>query len=333
MARRKLRKVIVPGLITLVLLICYGLAATALWFQMPAGLKLAAPALFALLGLVLIAAFLRAEGSTRWVFMALTLLPLLLTLIWWLRIEPRNDRTWRPELARTMTAQVQGSVVDISGIRNFHWRSLEDFDVRWEDHSYDLDTLQTVDTALSYWGIDKIAHVMVSFGFEDGRHLVFSVEIRKELGEVFSQIGGFFKQFELSLIAATEEDIFYLRTNVRDPLEDVYLYPLDLRPETMRALFLSYLQLGNQLAEEPVWYNTLTANCSTVIYRLVRSFNPAQGFDLRFVLSGGLPEYLDEIDMLSWDKPRGDIRARAAISAKAQAMRPGQSYSRVIRAD
>lgn len=325
-------KVFVSGLITVLLLACYGLAAVALWFQMPEGFKLVVPGVFTAFGLFMIAAFLSAEDD-RWLVFGLSFLPLVLALIWWSRIEPSNDRTWAPELTHTMTAQLDGSNVTIENVRNFTWRSLEDFDAHWEQKSYNLDQLQTVDAALSYWGLDKIAHVLVSFGFEDGRHLVFSVEIRKELGEAFSQIGGFFKQFELSLIAATEEDILYLRTNVRDPLEDVYLYPLDLEKQTMRSLFLSYVQLGNKLAEEPVWYNTLTANCTTVIYRLVRSFNPDQGFDFRFVLSGGLPEYLDETDMLKWDKPRGDVRSRAAVSAKAQAIRPGQSYSKVIRAE
>ena len=65
--------------------------------------------------------------------------------------------------------------------------------------------------ALSYWTGPYIAHTLISFGFADGRFLTFSIEIRKEKGESFSAIGGFFKHFEMSLIAADERDILGVR--------------------------------------------------------------------------------------------------------------------------
>ena len=54
--------------------------------------------------------------------------------------------------------------------------------------------------------------------------MVFSVEIRRQSNETFSEIGGFFKEFELIVIAAEERDIVRLRTNVRR--EKTYLYRL-----------------------------------------------------------------------------------------------------------
>ena len=312
---------------TLVLVAGYWLAAIALWFHV----GLIATAIAALIGAAVIWVVIVSDHRARDVGAAMV--PLIGVLVWWSGIEPSNDRTWAPELAESLTADVSGSQVTLHNVRNFTWRSETDFDARWETRSYDLDTLDSLDVALSYWGLDKIAHVLVTFGFSDGEQVVFSVEIRKELGEAYSELGGLFKQFELSLIAATEEDVIYLRTNAREPKEDVYLYPLNVDPAARKALFLSYTELANRLAEEPYWYNTITANCTSVIYRLVRSFNPGRQFDLRFILSGGLPEYLVEQDMLAFDEPLGDYRTRAAISAKAQAIQPGQSYSEVIRAD
>lgn len=86
-----------------------------------------------------------------------------------------------------------------------------------------------------------------------------SAEIRREADEEFSSIGGFFKTFELILIAAEERDIVKLRTNFRG--EDVSLFPLRLTPEQARLMLVSYLEWGNQLAAEPELYNTITANC------------------------------------------------------------------------
>lgn len=310
----------------------YALAAGVFWFHLSQGFGTAAIIALGLLGFALVvAALISRTHCIR--MLGLALLPLVAIFFWWLQITPRNDRVWAPELAESVSASVDGSQVTLSNIRNFNWRTADDYDARWETQTYDLDTLESVEAALSYWGIEKIAHVLISFGFANGEQVVFSVEIRKEMGEKFSELGGLFKQFELSLIAAKEEDILYLRTNARDPLEDVYLYPLKIAPKARRALFMSYVQLGNRLVEKPLWYNTITANCTTVVYRLVRSFSPDQGFDPRFVLSGGLPEYFVETDMLDWPEPIGDYRARAAISAKAQAMQSADNYSRLIRGE
>ena len=323
---KRLFKTLGLGVVMLLLATGYGVSAVALWFHV----GLIATVIAATMGAAVIWVVLVSDHRARDIGAALV--PLIGVVVWWTGIEPSNDRTWAPELAETLTADINGSQVTLHNIRNFTWRSETDYDPRWESRSYDLDTLSSLDVTLSYWGLDKIAHVLVSFGFEDGERIVFSVEIRKELGEAYSELGGLFKQFELSLIAATEEDVVYLRTNARDPKEDVYLYPLKVNAEARKALFLSYAGLANRLSEEPYWYNTITANCTSVIYRLVRSFNPGRQFDLRFILSGGLPEYLVEQDMLAFEEPLGDYRARAAISAKAQAIQPGQSYSEIIRA-
>jgi hypothetical protein len=57
---------------------------------------------------------------------------------------------------------------------------------------------------MSYWSGPVIAHMLVSFGFENAEYVVFSVEIRPRKGESFSEIGGFFKEFGLSIVAADE---------------------------------------------------------------------------------------------------------------------------------
>lgn len=318
------------GLFAIALLVAVGLSAMAVWFQFSGMFAQTAALVLAGLGAACVVAAVMIPARRKALFSA-TLGALVMVGIWWSQIPPSNDRQWAPELAQTVTAEVDGSQVTFSNIRNFVWRNSDDFDAVWESQTYDIDTLDNVDAVLSYWGIDKIAHVLVSFGFEGGEHLVFSVEIRRELGEEFSELGGLFKQFELSLIAAKEQDILFLRTNARDPLEDVYVYPLRVTDDARRDLFLSYVNLGNQLAKEPNWYNTITANCTTVIFRLVKHFTPDRRFDLRFLLSGGLPEYFAENDMIIGPQPLGDYRARAAISGRAQAMRAGEDYSRVIR--
>ena len=147
----------------------------------------------------------------------------------WAQVRPLQLRDWAPELSRGVVADIQGSSVHLSNVRDFRWRTRDDGEPRWMSQMVDLDQLETVDFISTVWASPHIAHTMVSFGFSDGQHVVFSAEIRREKHEKFSEIGGFFKQFELVLIGATEEDIVKLRTHARN--EDVSIFPLTMTPE------------------------------------------------------------------------------------------------------
>src|ERR1700761_1694866 len=157
---------------------------------------------------------------------------------------------------------VSGSKVTLHNVRNFAWRTDTDYTPRWETRTYDLDHLSSLDMVLSYWSMRAIAHVLISFGFDDGSHIVFSVEIRREKQESFSEIGGFFKEFELSIIAADERDVIRVRTNVRG--EDDYLYRLRIPVKDIRSLFLAYVDQANSLVQTPRFYNTISVNCTTL---------------------------------------------------------------------
>lgn len=111
-------------------------------------------------------------------------------LVWWSTILPSNDRDWTPDVARSVTATIEGDRLVVSNVRNFTWRSDTDFDQRWEQRTYNLSHLTNLDLIMSYWGNEAIAHTIVSFGFDDGPRLAFSIETRKERGEAYSTIAG-----------------------------------------------------------------------------------------------------------------------------------------------
>ncbi|MEM9269874.1 MAG: DUF4105 domain-containing protein, partial [Pseudomonadota bacterium] len=201
--------------------------------------------------------------------------------------------------------------------------------VSWEARSYDLDKLDSVGLVTSVWDSEDIAHVIVTFGFEDGQRVAFSVETRKEAHESFNVVGGFFRQFELVLIAATEDDILKLRTNHRE--EDVRLYPLALSEEQRRALFLSYVELANTLEEQPAFYNTITHNCTTTLYPLANAVHPEVGLDWRLMASGHLPSYIDELGGFRGDLTMAERKDLAAITALGQTAGEGDAYSEIIR--
>ena len=88
----------------------------------------------------------------------------------------------------------------------------------------------------SYWMGPAIAHIFLSFAFAGGDHLAVSIETRKEKGEGYSTVNGFFRQYELYYVVADERDVIGLRTNYRqDPPEQVYVFRLQGAQATARA--------------------------------------------------------------------------------------------------
>jgi hypothetical protein len=254
---------------------------------------------------------------------------LALLLAWWVTIKPSNDRVWSDDVSRLLSGEVRGSRVTLHNVRDFDWRTDDDFDARWETRDYDLDHLVSADAILSYWSSEAIAHAMLSFGFDDGRHVVFSMEIRRERGEAFSEVGGFFKQFELVLIAADEHDIVRVRTNVRR--EDDYIFPLRMPRDAMRSLFLSYVHAANDLVGHPRFYNTVTSNCTTIVYRMARRIDGGLPFDIRLLLTGYLPGYLRDNGALDKRLSVDEWRRLGRITDRARATKPGDDFSAIIR--
>ncbi|MGH7787265.1 MAG: DUF4105 domain-containing protein [Candidatus Binatia bacterium] len=254
-------------------------------------------------------------------------------LVWWSRIEPRNDRDWQPDVARLASAEVDGDRVTIRNIRNNDYRSETDFTPRYYDRTFDLRTLDTLDIIATYWMGDAIAHVMVSFGFSGKDYLTVSIETRKERGESYSTLAGFFREYELYYVVADERDLIRLRTNYRhDPPEDVYVYRTKAPPENVRRLFLSYLKAINALNERPEFYNTLTTNCTTTIWQLSKVNQQSLKPNWKILVSGYLPQLLYETGRLDTRLPFAELRERSHVNAAAQAANEAEDFSQRIRA-
>lgn len=323
-------RIVLRGVGALIVLLSSAWAALALWYQFP-GSPAVKGAVVALWGLFALAAVIGVViGRRKLPFIYVGGFAILLA--WWMTITPRNDRIWADDVAMATRANVDPNnpdLITLTQVRHFDWRSETDYTPRWEARTYDLKRLAAVDMALSYWAGPKIAHTLVSFGFEGGDHVTFSVEIRKEKGEAFSEIGGFFKEFELSLIAADERDILRVRTNVRG--EDVYLYRVGLSPAAMRSLFLAYTEKANGLADRPRWYNTITANCTTIVYEMVRLIVPGLPLDTQLLFSGYLPEYVYDVGGLAKGHSLEELRRTGRITERARAADRDPNFSQAIR--
>lgn len=313
------------GLFVLIVLAGAAWSATAIWLNLDETARYIA---LGLLGAVTLATLWVRFVRRRYGWAALGL-STLAVMSWYQTIEPRDDRNWAPDVAHGVTARIAGDVVTLSNLRDFDWQTPKQAEERWITQSYDLDKLDSLEMLTSVWDNPDIAHLLVSFGFTDGEHVVFSVEIRREADEEFSEIGGFFRQFELVLIGATERDIVRLRTDVRR--EEVRLFPVKLTPEQRRTMFMSYVNLAQDLEQKPRFYNTIAANCTTVVYTLARSLKSDLPIRKSLILSGRLPGYLDELGVLDGEGTVQDRQNAALIPANVHNDHPDMTYSEAIR--
>jgi hypothetical protein len=283
---------------------------------------------------VAVLAALGAYSTRRFRWIAATSYTSLFIVLfaWWSMIEPSNDREWQPEVAVLPYATFDGNLITVHNIRNFDYQSETDFTVAYDDRTYDLTKLDSVDLIAAYWIGPMIAHIFLSFGFGDD-HLAISIEARKEATEGYSSIKGFFKQFELIYIVGDERDLIRVRTNYRkDPPEEVYLYQLPGSIENGRRVFIEYMKTINHLREHPKFYNTLTANCTNVIWMHSR-VNPGHlPFSWKILLSGYLPEYIYEQGRMNSDLPFAELQRRSQINAIAIQADQAPDFSQRIRA-
>jgi len=300
----------------------------ALWFRGPGGraLKTLSALMWAGFSLTLMIALWQGRAAAGFLAFAAAFGAI---LIWWQRIEPSNDRIWADDVAQMTTGTVAGNQVTLRNVRNFEWRSNTDYTQRWETRNYRLDGLISVDMIMSYWTGPAIAHMLISFGFDDGEHVALSVEIRRESIESFSEIGGFFKEFELSIIAADERDVIRVRTNVRG--EDTYLYRLRMPVPAMRSLFLGYIDKANALTRTPRFYNTITVNCTTLVYQMMQGIVGYLPLSYRLLFSGYLPEYVYRVGGLDQRYPLEELRAHGRISERAIRADRSDAFSADIR--
>jgi len=253
-----------------------------------------------------------------------------LVQLWWVAIEPSNDREWLADVAELPAVTFDGDIVTIKNIRNFHYRSETDFDEIWDTRTYDLSQLRGMDMYLSYWDSPMIAHTIVSWEFADGQHLAVSIETRKEVGEEYSSVLGFFRQYELYYVVADERDVIGVRTNHRG--EEVYLYRLKTPIPVARALFVDYLETINRLVSKPRWYNALLDNCTTVIRQHQRHVAPGKTFDWRIIVNGYIDELGYERGSIDTSLPFDELRRSSNITEKGKAAGASPDFSRQIRA-
>ena len=250
---------------------------------------------------------------------------------WWLSLKPSNEGNWQPDTARTASVKVDGDRhhPQPAQLRLHHQDGLHELLER--PHGVSVAT-PLADLFFTTWGPKYIGHPIVSFQFGDNDHIAFSIEARYKVGQDYSAILGFFRQYELIFITADERDVIRLRTNYRKD-EQVFMYRTTVSPDRAREIFLIYADYLNQLRDHPEWYNALTRNCTTTLdTKIAADVQNPQPWNYQLLLNGTLDELLYERGRLvTGGLPFPELKQREHINEAAKAADGSPDWSALIR--
>lgn len=308
-----------------------GLSGLALW-----GLW-AAAAVFFHAGWAAALAFLLLPGLAVWKLrgarrIAVGVVACGLVLAWFMSLAPRDARDWLDDVSRPPRARIEGHWLRVENVRDFRYAGPDDQhpQPRWETRRYDLDKISGLDIFLSDWGA-PVVHTILSWRFADGPPLAISIETRKEKGETYSALAGFFRRYELIYVVADERDVIGVRAAHRG--EKVSLYALGGRPGAARRLLEAYAEDISTLADTPRWYNALTTNCTTGILRLAQHvLGESRRWDWRVYANHALPVLMREEGVINMQMPLAELAARSDITQRAIAADGAADFSQRIRA-
>jgi Domain of unknown function (DUF4105) len=309
----------------LVLALVLAWASLAIYFStLPwAGLRIGLALAFAAFGTW--ALWFSRQPRMRWVFAGLYLA----VLVGWSFIKPSHDREWRADVSVMPRATIDGDRVRITGVRDFDYRSRDDFTVRYEEREVLLSHLTGLDFFISYWMPGPVGHTFLSFTFDNAPPLNVSIETRPEAHEGFDPLASLFKKYELIYVVGEERDIVGVRTNFRG--EDVYVYRLRVPAEVARQLLLVYLERINELADRPEFYHLLSNSCTINIVRYANLVGRQGDFDIRHYLNGWVDRYFYDTRLLVNTFPFAELRRRSRVDKDVSTSEDVEEYARRIR--
>ncbi len=249
-------------------------------------------------------------------------------------MKPSNDKNWIKQQKILWYWEISGNDISLFNIRNFDYKKWGEMEASYYDKDFDLSTLKSLDYILVPFALDDlIAHSFLSFWFEDGSYVSFSIEWRKEIWESYSPFKWLFRKYELIYVIWDEKDLIDLRINFDK--DKVYLYPIKIEKEVNKKLFLSILERANQLKKKPEFYNTVSDNCTTWLWSHLKNiWSDKIPLNLSLLLPWLSDKYLFKLWLIESDaKSIEELRASHLINKLGEKYENFSDFSLKIRGE
>lgn len=269
-------------------------------------------------------------------YLFITIFSLIFLLMIYLSIKtPSLDRDWNLDQILLPEISFSWSEVSIKNIRNFEYESTTDYIANYYDKAFNLDEIDSLYYIIEpFSNFDWPAHTMMSFWFNDWSYLTISAEIRKEVWESFSALKWLFREYELVYMIWDEKDLVKLRANYRK--DEVIMYPIKTSKENIKNIFISMLEKADKLTKKPEFYNTITNNCTTSIFKHVNDLRQSTNKEkIWWSIYTFLPSRSDKVIYDLWyidtNLNLEDAREYYKINDLSEKYSESEEYSKMIR--
>jgi len=268
-------------------------------------------------GVILLAASLIASLLFHWTLPVTASIEVLLVTAFCLITPEQRFRgtVWQTPWRHTLgVRKLDDGGYELHNVRDFFYRSENDFDVRYRTVTVDPNRISSIDAVFSHWdNMEEIAHSMIGLNFADGTTVVISLETRLPEGVEQNGIDGLFRRYELAMLAGTPGDLYGLRADHRG--ETLYVYRLDMDRRNMHDTVVSVFERAEELRKNPQFYNSLCRNCTTGLLPMLPGADRYQRDDLRVILNGMAAKMLFEKDLIVHREGEsfGSLRARSLV--------------------
>ena len=245
---------------------------------------------------------------------------------------PSNIANWQTQYKVLPTVNLDQDIIRINNVRDFRYNNDETINkARYIDQEFKLSEFVAAWYGISHFGEHGLAHVLMSFEFENDKFLVVSIEARLEEKHASGSnpIKGLFRNYTKTVVLATEQDVIGLRTHIRN--EPLYLYELDVPELYTKPLLLNFLREAHVLNRKPTFYNTILDNCMTGLLAQSDQFRSLSSWlDTRILLPGNSDEIAYELGYIN--NGESFMRARQdALIDPSQVDLEDSDFSRKIR--
>lgn len=238
---------------------------------------------------------------------------------------------WDVGMERIPLVTFDGDSITIENYRNFRYERDGTHEKNYETRTINVSTLVNADfIVVPFAKQPDLAHTMMSFGMDDGQHIVVSVEARRRLNQKYGIIKGIFGAFPLMYAIADERDAIGQRTEIRG--DDVYLYRSGATPEQIQSFFRCVMARVQKLSQSPERYNTITNNCLTNIrYHINRIWPRRIRWNWRLLINAHSDYLAYKLGLLDSDESFKSTHDHANITPKAKGNWHREDFSALIR--
>lgn len=252
-------------------------------------------------------------------------------LIWHYSQKPPLNADWPETYSILPASEVNGNLLTIKNVRNFRYNPDESVaKVAYYDRTYNLDDL--VKVWYIYEPFGYAAHSFLSFEFKNDIFVTISIEAKTTKEQKYDAWVGLLRSYPLIYVVADENDAVLMRANIRK--NQVILYPTTVSAEAGKKLLLELLKETNELYFQPKWYNTVTANCTTLIGDHINNvwpntIKPYEYWEL--IIAGYADDLAYNKKWIDTNLSLKEAKQYFNISEKSKSLGDVPNYSRLIR--